>query len=159
MSLLNIVCRSSTELGRNPVSKQHVQLEYGDEQADAGRDCRTRLERPISLARKGTGKYSFSLVSRPRAGLIGNLTRLIHTLAICMTIHPLNRVYPLSSLMPYRTLLHNVGHQICCTILYYTVREMTENVSTPRCIWSCMVTHIARVWVNRVRLPILLVVS
>ena len=27
------------------------------------------------------------------------------------------------------------------------------------CIYACMVTHIARVWINRVRLPALLVVS
>ena len=29
---------AAAELGRNPVSKQHIQPEYGDEQADAGRD-------------------------------------------------------------------------------------------------------------------------
>ena len=34
-----------------------------NEQADAGRDCRTRLARPNSQARAGTGKYSFSLFS------------------------------------------------------------------------------------------------
>ena len=31
------------ELGRDPVSKHHIQPEYEDEQADARRDCRTRL--------------------------------------------------------------------------------------------------------------------
>ena len=37
------------EPGRNPVSKHQIQLaEYGDEQADAGRDCRTRFARPNS---------------------------------------------------------------------------------------------------------------
>ena len=35
-------------LGRNPVSEHHIQPEYGDEQADAGRDRRTRLARPNS---------------------------------------------------------------------------------------------------------------
>ena len=29
---------SAAELGRNPVSKRHIQPEYGDGQADAGRD-------------------------------------------------------------------------------------------------------------------------
>ena len=43
--------------------------EYGDEQADAGRDGWTRLARPNSQARTGTGEYSFSLFSWPRAGL------------------------------------------------------------------------------------------
>ena len=40
------------ENGRNAVNKHQIQPEYGDEQADAGRDCRM-----------GTGKYSFSLSS------------------------------------------------------------------------------------------------
>ena len=39
---------AAAELGRNPVSKHQIQHEYGDEQADAGRDCRTRLARPNS---------------------------------------------------------------------------------------------------------------
>ena len=50
---------AAAELGRNPVSKHQIQPEYGDEQADAGRDCRTRLARPISQARTGTGEYYF----------------------------------------------------------------------------------------------------
>ena len=54
---------AAAELGRNPVSKHQIHLEYGDEQADAGRDCRTRLSRPISQARTRSGKCSFSLFS------------------------------------------------------------------------------------------------
>ena len=50
---------AAAELGRNPVSKHQIQPEYGDEQADAGRDCRTRLARPNPQARTRTGKYSF----------------------------------------------------------------------------------------------------
>ena len=34
---------AAAEIGRNPASKHQIQPEYGDEQADAGRDCRTRL--------------------------------------------------------------------------------------------------------------------
>ena len=74
------------EIGRNLVSKHQIQPEYGDEQADAGRDCRTRIVRPNSQARTRTGKYKFFLLSRPRAGL-ATLTRLIHILAICVTTH------------------------------------------------------------------------
>ena len=48
---------------RNPVSKHQIQPEYGDGQADAVRDCRTRPARPNSQARTRTGKYSFSLFS------------------------------------------------------------------------------------------------
>ena len=55
---------AAAELGRSPVMKHYMQpAEYGDEQADAGQDCRTRLARPNSLARTGTGKYLFSLFS------------------------------------------------------------------------------------------------
>ena len=42
---------AAAELGRNPVSKHQIQPEYGDEQADAGLDCRTRLARTNSQAR------------------------------------------------------------------------------------------------------------
>ena len=48
---------AAAEFGRNPLSKHQIQSEYGDEQADAGRDCRTRLARPNSQARTGTGEY------------------------------------------------------------------------------------------------------
>ena len=51
------------EIGRNPASKHQIQPESGDEQADAGRDCRTRLVRLNSEARTWRGEYSFSLFS------------------------------------------------------------------------------------------------
>ena len=54
---------AAAELGRNLVSKHQMQPGYGDEQADAGRDCRTRLAKPNFEARTGTGKKSFSLFS------------------------------------------------------------------------------------------------
>ena len=76
----------AAELGRNPVSKYQIQPEYGDEQADAGRDCQTRLARPNSQARTRTGKYSF-FPFQLTTSRIGNLTRLVNTLAICVTIH------------------------------------------------------------------------
>ena len=54
---------AAAEIGRNPVCKDQIQPEYEDEQADAGRDCRTRLAKPNSQARTRTGEYSFSLFS------------------------------------------------------------------------------------------------
>ena len=51
---------AAAEIERN---QHQIQPEYGDEQADAGRDCRTRLARPKSQASTGTGEYSFSLFS------------------------------------------------------------------------------------------------
>ena len=61
--LYHILVYAAAELGWNPVSEHQIQPEYGDEQADAGRDCRTRLARPNSQARTRPGKYSFSLFS------------------------------------------------------------------------------------------------
>ena len=60
---LNTYMDAAAELGRNPVSKHEIQPEYGDEQADAGRDCRNRLARPNSQARTLTVEYSFSRFS------------------------------------------------------------------------------------------------
>ena len=45
------------------VSKHQIQPEYGNEQADAGRECRTRLARPNSQARTGTEKKTFFIIS------------------------------------------------------------------------------------------------
>ena len=51
---------ATAELGRNPVSKHQIQPEYGDEQADTGRDCRTHLARPILWHERGQGNIYFS---------------------------------------------------------------------------------------------------
>ena len=71
-----------TEIGRNPVSKHQIKPDYGDEQADAGRDCRTRLERPNPQARTGTGE-KFIFPVQLITSRIGNLSRLILSFAIC----------------------------------------------------------------------------
>ena len=60
------------KLGTDPMAysgKHQIQPEYGVKQADAGRDCRTRLARPNFQARTRTGSYYFSLFSAPWAGL------------------------------------------------------------------------------------------
>ena len=75
---------AAAELGRNPVSKPQIQLGYEDEQADAGRDCQTRLAISNSQARTRTGKKTFFPVQLT-ASRIGILTRLIHTLPVCVT--------------------------------------------------------------------------
>ena len=63
LAVLNIIMDAVAEIGRNPVCKHQIQPEYGDEQANAGQDCRTRLARPNSQVRTRTGKKSFSLFS------------------------------------------------------------------------------------------------
>ena len=71
---------AAAEIGRNPVCKHQIQPEYGDEQADAGRDCRTR-ETKFSGANADREILIFPV--QLTTCRIGNLTRLIHTLAIC----------------------------------------------------------------------------
>ena len=46
---------AAAELGRNSVSKDQIQPEYGGEQADAGRDSRIRLARPNFRRERGQG--------------------------------------------------------------------------------------------------------
>ena len=50
---------AAAEFGRNAISRHQIQPEYGDEQADAGRDCRNRLARPNSLRERGKGNINF----------------------------------------------------------------------------------------------------
>ena len=54
---------TAAEIERNPASKHQSEPEYDDEQADAVRDCQTRLVRSNLQARTGTGKYEYSLFS------------------------------------------------------------------------------------------------
>ena len=63
-----------------------IQPKHGDDQVDAGRDCRTLLERPDSQARTGTGKKYFSLFSWPRTGL-ATLPGWSLPMLYVMTIH------------------------------------------------------------------------
>ena len=76
---------TAAELGRNPVSKHQIQPEYGDEQADAGQDCRTRLARPNSQS--NGDREIFILSVQLTTSRIGNLTRLSILLPHVMTIH------------------------------------------------------------------------
>ena len=78
---------AAAELGRNLVSKHQIQPEYGDEQADAGRDCRTRPARPNSQVANVDREISIFPVQLTTSR-IGNHTRSIHTLATyVLTLH------------------------------------------------------------------------
>ena len=66
----------AAELGRNPVSKHQIQPEYGDEQARETKFSGTNADRKI-----------FIFPVQVATCRTGNLTRLIHTLAIYVTIH------------------------------------------------------------------------
>ena len=58
MTVVNKEVDAAAEFGRNPVSKHQIQTECGDEQAYAGRDCRTRLARPNSQGERGQGNIN-----------------------------------------------------------------------------------------------------
>ena len=84
MAVLNKQMDAAAELGRNLVSKHQIQPEYEDEQADAGRDYQIRLARPNSISGANADREIFvSLDQLTTRSRIGNLTRLILTLAIC----------------------------------------------------------------------------
>ena len=57
---------AASEIGRTPLSRQHICPEYEDEQADAGWNCRTRLARLHSKVQKGTGKNIYFCSSADR---------------------------------------------------------------------------------------------
>ena len=73
------------------MSEHQIQPEYGDEQADAGRDCRTRLapSRKTKLSGANADREIFIFPVQLTTSRIDNLIRLIHTLAIYVTIHTL----------------------------------------------------------------------
>ena len=76
------------ELGRNSLSKHHIQPEYGDKQADVGRDL-SNPSRKTKFSGANTDKEILTFPVQLTTSRIGSLTRLIHTLAICVTIHTL----------------------------------------------------------------------
>ena len=53
---LNKYMDAAAEIRRNPKVSTRFSLSMENEQADAGRDGQTRLARPNSQARTGTGK-------------------------------------------------------------------------------------------------------
>ena len=76
---------AAAELERNPVSKHQIQPDYGDEKADAGRDCRNRLVRPNSQARTRQGNIHFPCSADHEQDWQPHLVD--RTLAICVALH------------------------------------------------------------------------
>ena len=114
---------AAAELGRNPVTKHHIQLEYGGEQADTGRDCRTRQTK---FSGTNADREIFIFPVQRTTSRIGNHTRLIHTLMYVMIIHTyystvfVLKITPPGSLLntssktaPPRKDQHRGGHTLC----------------------------------------------
>ena len=71
---------AAAELGRNPVSKHQIPPEYGDEQAGTG------LPNPFRETKLSGANATRGIFISPvqlTTSRIGNLTRLILTLALC----------------------------------------------------------------------------
>ena len=75
---------AAAELGRNPVSKHQSQPQYGDEQVDPGLP---NPSRETKFSGTSADREIFIFPVQLITCRTGNLTRLIHTLAICVTIH------------------------------------------------------------------------
>ena len=79
---------AAAELGRNPVSKHQLQPEFGDEQADTGRDCQTNPSRETKFSGAYGDRGIFIFPVQLTTSRIANHNRLIHTtLLYVMTIH------------------------------------------------------------------------
>ena len=73
---------TAAELGRNPVRKHQIQPECGDEQADVGTGL-PNTSREIKFSGANGDREEFMFLVQLTTSRIGNLTRLIPTLAIC----------------------------------------------------------------------------
>ena len=72
---------AAAELGRNPVSKHHMEMSRLTRDGTAEPVSRDQILRPA----RGQGNTIFPV--QLTTSRIGNLTRLIHTLLYVMTIH------------------------------------------------------------------------
>ena len=78
---------AAAELGRDPVSKHQIQPEYGDEQADAGRDSLPNPSRETKFTGANGDREAFIFPVQLTTNRIGNLTRLILTLPYVMATY------------------------------------------------------------------------
>ena len=77
---------ATAELGRNSVSKHHIQFNHKDGQADGGRGLLPNRSREIKFSGAKGDREIFIFPVSLTTCRIGNLTRLILTLAIYVTI-------------------------------------------------------------------------
>ena len=84
------------ELGKNPSSKHQIQPEYGDEEANAGRDCRTRLGQTKFSGAKAYREISIFLVQLTTSR-IGNLLKVVLSRVLLMAYSSILLEYVLDS--------------------------------------------------------------
>ena len=76
---------ATVELGRNPVSKHQIQPDMEMSRLTRDGTAKSSCETKLSGVNGDREKNSFPV--QLTTSRIGNLTRLIYTLAICVTIH------------------------------------------------------------------------
>ena len=83
---LNDSMDAATELGRNPVSKHPISPEHGDGQGDARGTGLPHPSRETKFSGANADRKISIFPVRLTTSRIGNLTRLIHTLAVCVPL-------------------------------------------------------------------------
>ena len=68
-------------------NEHQIQPGSGDEQADTGRDCQTKPSREAKSSGANADGEKFIFSVQLTTCRMCNLTRLIHTLAICVTLY------------------------------------------------------------------------
>ena len=100
---------AAAELGENPVSKHNYRFSLSMEMSRLTREGTAEPSRETKLSGANADREIFIFPVQLTTSRIGNLTRLIHTLAICVTIHttrlsatvlPVSRVPPPSRRAP-----------------------------------------------------------
>ena len=100
MAVPNKYMDAAAEFGRNPVRKHQIQPEYGDEQADARRDCRAHLpSRETKLSGANEDREVLIIPVQLITSRIDNLIRFIH----CCCLHITSRSDLYSVLSNIRT--------------------------------------------------------
>ena len=82
---LNESMDAAAEIGRNPVSKHHIQLEY--EMSRVTRDGTAETVSRDQIIRRERGQETSIFPLQLTTSRIGNLARLIYTLLYMMAIH------------------------------------------------------------------------
>ena len=85
---------AAVELGRNPISNKHqIQPGYEDKQADAGRDGTAEPSCETKFLGANADREICIFPVQLTTSRTGSLTRLIHTLATCVTMHTYIYIY------------------------------------------------------------------
>ena len=142
---LNKYMDTAAETGSIPVRKHHIQPEYGDEQANAGRYCRTHLASQIFRRERGQGNIHFPCSANQEQDW--QSYPMIHTLAICVTIqyNGCTRHGPNRTSTPFFTPYTGTHHMTCASLPRHQMRAYANRLlcldRTVRALHTRTYTH------------------